>query len=229
MKYYIFLDDSGQLHKNYPDGDYFIYGGLLIKEGDFHGINKSYGNIVRKIKKEKGIKGEFKTVDMDIPTRRRLLRKISRYSCEQIFVTVNVRRLIRLNFGNKRDVVRFKDYVVRRLVDKLISDKKIPDECKLVELNIDNQNVAHSAKDSLEDHLFNFFNEENYYLIHQQFETTSFRTDFSVHFKDSKTNYLIQAADLLANTKFNSLHKDRRVRQSIIKTFKRGYTVVRLP
>src|SRR5690625_7200364 len=89
MKYYIFLDDSGQLHKNYPNGDHFIYGGLLMKESDFHGINKSYGNLIRKIKKEKGVEGEFKTVDMDVSTRRRILSRLSRYSCEQVFVTVN--------------------------------------------------------------------------------------------------------------------------------------------
>lgn len=229
MKYYIFLDDSGQLHYKYPHGNYFIYGGLLIKEQDLHGINKSYRNFIKNIKKQKGINGELKTVKMDIPTRRRMLKRLARYSCEQVFVTVNIRNLVRLNFDNKKDVVRYKNYVIRRLIDRLITTKKIPDSCELIELNIDNQNIAHSAKDSLEDHLINFFNEENYYLIHKQYDTTSFRTDFKVFYKDSKTNYLLQAADLLANTMFNALHSDTNKRKTITKLFKRGYTVVNLP
>src|SRR5690625_590662 len=196
-----------------------------MKESDFHGINKSYGNLIRKIKKEKGVEGEFKTVDMDVSTRRRILSRLSRYSCEQVFVTVNVRGLSRINFDNKKDVVRYKNYVVRRLVDRLIVNHKIPDDCSLVELHIDNQNVAHSSIDSLEDHLFHYFNESNHYLTHKQFDTTSFKTDFTVFFKDSSDNYLIQAADLLANTKFNVSHKDRMERGNLRKMFKKGYTV----
>lgn len=225
MKYYIFLDDSGQLHKNYPLGDYFIYAGLLIKERDLHGINKNYKDLVKKIKREKRVIGELKTVDMDIPTRRRLLKRIAKYSCEQLFVSVRVPSLIRLDFENKKDVVRFKNYVVRRLIDQVIKDGKIPNSCESIEINIDNQNIAHSAKDSLEDHLYNYFNQDNYYLVHKQYDTTSFRADFKVNFKDSETNYLIQAADLLANTEFNAIQSNPKIR----KIYKRGYTSVRLP
>ena len=162
---------------------------------------------------------------MDIPTRRRLLRKLSKFNCEQIFVTVNVKKIVRLDFNNKRDVARFKNYVIRRLVEKLIQDQKIPKNCSLIELNIDNQNIAHSARDSLEDHLFHYFNEDNYYFVHKIYDTTSFRADFAVYYKDSKTNYLIQAADLLANTKFHILHKNPKVRSML----KQGYTVLHLP
>lgn len=229
MKCYLFLDDSGQLHINYPEGDYFVYGGLLVKEKDFHGINKSYRNLIKNVKGEKGIKDELKTSNMDVSTRRRLLKMLSKYSCEQVFVTVKVPSLKRLNFENKRDVARFKNYMIRRLVDKLITTRKISPQCNSIELHIDNQNVAHSAKDSLEGHLYNFFNEENYYLVHHAFETTSFKTKFKVHFKDSETNYLIQAADLLANTMFNYLHGNQNVKKGIIKTFKSERTIINLP
>lgn len=228
MKYYIFLDDSGQLHKNYTQGNYFVYAGLLMKEKDVHGINYSYKNFVRKIKRQKGIEGELKTSMMDVATRRRLLKRLGKYSCEQIFVTVKVSDLVRLNFENKKDVVRFKNYMVRRLVERVIQRGKISKKCELIEINIDNQNIAHSAMDSLEDHLFNYFNQDNFYYVHKQFDTTSFRSDFEVNFRDSETNYLIQAADLLANSEFNALH-DRKQAPSIRKLYKRGYTCLRLP
>lgn len=226
MKYYIFLDDSGQLHKNYPLGDYFIYAGLLMKEKDFHGINKNYKNFVKGVKRQKGIKEELKTSNMDISTRRRFLKKLAKYSCEQIFVSVKVSSLNRLDFDNKKHVVRFKNYVVRRLIDQAITNKKISNQCELIDIYIDNQNVAHSALDSLEDHLFNYFNQDNFYYVHKKFDTTSFRSDFKVSFRDSETNYLIQAADLLANTEFNALQNEK---SSIRKIYKKGYTCVRLP
>lgn len=225
MEYYLFLDDSGQLHKNYPHGDFFVYGGLLVKESDFHGINQSYKRLVRKIKNEKQISGELKTNIMDSDTRRRLLNKLSKYSCEQIFISVYVPDLVRIDFRKKKDVVRYKNYIIRRLVEKLINSKKIPKSCDKIIINIDNQNVAHSSIDSLEDHLFNYFNEENYYQIHRKYDTTSFNADFTVSFKDSETNYLIQAADLLANTKKNFLEGN----ESMGRRLKVGYTALRLP
>lgn len=228
MKYFLFLDDSGQLHKNYPDGDFFIYGGLLVEESEFHGINKSYRNFIKRIRYEKGITGELKTSSMNIDTRRRLLKKINKYNCKKVFVHVKVSDLKRVNFDNKRDVARFKNYMVRRLVDEIISRKMLSNKCNMIELHIDNQNVAHSAKDSLEDHLYNYFNEENFYLVHKEFTTTSFKTKFKVYFKDSETNYLIQAADLLANTMFHYLHGDIDTQKGILKLM-RDKTVVILP
>ncbi|KKB33783.1 DUF3800 domain-containing protein [Bacillus thermotolerans] len=224
MKYYIFLDDSGQLHCNYKQNDYFVYGGLLVKESDFHGINASYKKMIRQVKKEKGIKGEFKTAQMDIKTRRRLLSKLRTYTCEQIFVSVKVSTLVRLDFSKKRDIVRYKNYLIKRLIEQLIQHGKLPKACTFAEIHIDNQNVAHSAKDSLQDYLFNIFNEDNYYLIHQQYQTTSFNCDFRVLFKDSSSNYLIQAADLLANTKCHILCGN-----TSDKLLKSGYTCVKLP
>lgn len=225
MKYYIFLDDSGQLHKNYPHGDYFVYAGLVIKESDFHRINYNYKNLVERIKREKGIKGELKTSVMDLSTRRRLLKRLASYSCHQIFASVRVSSLVRLDFEKKKDVVRYKNYVIRRLVEKVINNNQIPQSCEMIEINIDNQNIAHSSIDSLEDHLYNFFNEENHYLIHKQYDTTSFKSDFKVNYKDSKSNYLIQAADLLANTEFNASQGNPKIRN----IYKRGYTRLRLP
>jgi len=224
MKYYLILDDSGQLHSNYHL-DYFVYGGILVKEDDFHGINSSYRNFVKKVKREKKIQGELKTSHMDKSTRRRLLNKLKTYSFEQVFVTVKVSTLVRLNFDSKRDVVRYKNYILKRLVDRLINNGKLPQDCTFVEIHIDNQNIAHSAQDSLQDYLYNIFNENNHYHIHLEQNTTSFNCDFRVFYKDSASNYLVQAADLLANTKCKVIDGETSLRS----LFKNPYTVVKLP
>lgn len=229
MGYKLYIDDSGQLHTNYPNGDYFIYGCILIEESKFHGINQNYKKLVKRIRTRLQHQGELKTSHMNITTRRQLLKQLSKYNCQQGFVTVCVPKLERLDFSKKKDVVRYKNYMVRRLVEKLILDGKLPKNCDSIDIYIDNQNVAHSSLDDLEEHLINYFNEDNYYNVHKKFKTTSFRADIKVSYRDSKTNYMIQAADLLANTKFNSLHCDQDKRTSILNTFKEGYTILHLP
>lgn len=221
----MFLDDSGQLHPKYPHGDYFVYGGLLVQESDFHTVNTGYKKLVNIIKKEKKIQGELKTSMMDNGIRTRLLKGLAKLSGEQIFVTVKVSTLRRLDFSKKRDVVRYKNYIIKRLVQQLIDTGKLPQNCNFVEIHIDNQNVAHSAQDSLQDYLFNIFNEDNYYYIHRQYQQTTFQCDFRVLFKDSSTNYLIQAADLLANTKCHILDN----KPELVRLLKSSYTLVKLP
>nr|WP_269154344.1 DUF3800 domain-containing protein [Bacillus sonorensis] len=219
------MDDSGQLHPNYRKSDYFIYGGLLLKESDFHGVNRAYTDFMRQVKKDCGAKGEFKTTDMPYKIRRRVLNRLKKFNVEQVFVSVKISACVRLNFNSGKDVNRFKNYLVRRLIDKLISTKKIPKNCSLLDIHIDNQNVAHSAKDSLEEHLKNYFNEDDFYYVHKARDTTKFSCDFRVFYKDSSSHYLIQAADTLANTKWNILNGKQQLRRYL----KDGYTIVKLP
>ncbi|MGY3718740.1 DUF3800 domain-containing protein [Sutcliffiella cohnii] len=225
MKYYLFLDDSGQLHPNYPHSNYFVYGGLLVREDNFHKINTAYKKLVKLIKAEKKHKGELKTSHMDIPTRRRLLQALSKYDCQQVFVSTFIPRMKRLDFDRPKDVVRFKNYMVRRIVDRMVTSNTLKKDCSLLEIHIDNQNVAHSSLDGLEEHLCNFFNEDDYYNVHKTRDTTRFNSDFRVFFKDSQSNYLVQAADLLANTMCVAIDKKPKIR----KLLKSDYIYVSLP
>jgi len=225
MKYYLFLDDSGQLHSNFPHSNYFVYGGILVDEKNFHRINTAYKKLVRQIKKEKGLSTELKTSSMDKSTRRRLLAALSKYNCIQVFVSVHVPSLRRLNFEKTKDVVRFKNYMVRRLIDRLVTTGELNSTCSYLEIHIDNQNVAHSSVDGLEDHLYHFFNQHNFYDVHLERDTTKFNSEFKVFYKNSETNYLVQAADLLANTMCVSLDKNPKVRNLL----KPGYIYVDLP
>lgn len=70
-----------------------------------------------------------------------------------------------------------------------------------LQINIDNQNIAVSAKDSLEDYLHNTFNFDDYY-IKSNSRICKNNIKIKVQYKSSHTDYLIQAANLLANTKW---------------------------
>lgn len=224
MKYYLILDDSGQLHINYPHSNYFVYGGLLMKEADFHGINASYRSMVRTVKREKGWTGELKTSDMDIPTRRRLLKKIRGYTADQVFVCVEVPSLLRIDFDSSRDINRYKNYILRRLMDKLIEDKKIPIECSHIEMHIDNQNVAHSAKNDLVKYLYDHYHAARYNNAGTTATLNAINCDFTVKYKDSATHYLVQAADLLANTQTHILKNP-----SLISLLQGTHIILKLP
>ncbi|MED0852408.1 DUF3800 domain-containing protein [Bacillus altitudinis] len=225
MKYFLILDDSGQLHPNYPFSDIFVYGGILVKEKDYHGINTDYRKFINRIRKENDVTSELKTSIMKNSLRRRVLNKLKKYDFVQVFVSVKVSSLVRLDFSKSRRVTAFKNYMVRRLIDELMQKSILPKDCDCLNVYIDNQNVAHSSIDSLEDYLINYFNEDNMYNIHKEYTTTSFKSDFKVSYKDSSSNYLIQAADILANTKSHVLSGKSDLRRLL----KKGYTILKLP
>ncbi|GLF91034.1 hypothetical protein Saga11_22930 [Bacillus safensis] len=225
MKYFLILDDSGQLHPNYPFSDVFVYGGILVREKDYHGINADYTKFINRIRKEKDVTNELKTSMMKNSLRRRVLNKLKKYNFVQVFVSVKVSSLVRLDFSKSRRVTAFKNYMVRRLIDELMQKNILPKDCDCLNVYIDNQNVAHSSIDSLEDYLIHYFNEDNMYNIHKEYTTTSFKSDFKVSYKDSSSNYLIQAADILANTKSHVLCGKNDLRRFL----KKGYTILKLP
>ncbi|KIN49156.1 DUF3800 domain-containing protein [Bacillus subtilis] len=225
VRYFLVLDDSGQLHPNYPFSDVFVYGGILVREKDYHGINFDYTKFIDGIRKQMNITEELKTSMMKNNLRRRVLNKLKRYNFEQVFVGVKVSSLVRIDFADNRRVTTYKNYMIRRLIDELMQKGKIPDDCTCLNVHIDNQNVAHSSIDSLEGYLINYFNEDNLYNVHKEYTTTSFKCDFRVKYRDSSTSYMIQAADILANTKSHVLSGKTNLR----KLLKEGYTILKLP
>ena len=229
IKYYLFIDDSGQLHPNYPFSDIFVYGGLLMNEKVFHKFNKAYKNIIQQIKKEKNQSGELKTSSMDIGTRRRLLNYVKKQEgIVQIFVSVKVSSLLRLDFTLPKDVNRFKNYIVRRLIDQIKLQSNHLNNCTILDIYIDNQNVAHSAIDSLDGYLNNFYNENRYDHIGVAATTLSVTCDYKVYYRDSSHNYCIQAADLLANSYWQTF-RDENTRKGILTLLKEDKITLKLP
>ncbi|WP_284386161.1 hypothetical protein, partial [Bacillus safensis] len=108
MKYFLILDDSGQLHPSYPFSDVFVYGGILVREKDYHGINADYTKFINRIRKEKDVTNELKTSMMKNSLRRRVLNKLKKYNFVQVFVSVKVSSLVRLDFSKSRHVTAFK-------------------------------------------------------------------------------------------------------------------------
>ncbi|WP_261806151.1 DUF3800 domain-containing protein [Lapidilactobacillus luobeiensis] len=209
MEYFLCLDDSGAFNQMCTQGKYFVYGGLLMPMQNFHSINQAYGKYVDITKQRFQINGELKGKALSLKIRKKLLKVLDGYDCDEIFVTTQLPSLARLDFTNSRDILRYKNYMIMRLIEALIKHKRIPSDCDKLTIYIDNQNIANSAQDSLETYLNLRFNEDNYYYIHRISYTTFFQCEFLVKYRDSKYDAMIQAADILANTAHNSFNWTR--------------------
>ena len=76
-KLYIFLDESGLIHKNSSD-EYFIIGGFITE--DYTKLKRLYKNATLKIKKQKNIplKNELKASNMNKVDKRFILEEIQK-------------------------------------------------------------------------------------------------------------------------------------------------------
>lgn len=206
MNYYIYLDDSGNLTNKSKD-KFFVYGGMLIKEPDMQMLLNNYSALAIAIKNESPVQypEEVKGALLTNKHRRSLLSALKTNN-EQIFVVVKKDECTSGCLDNNQDTVRFGNFCISYLVQGLFMQGLLPN-CKSISIYIDEQNIAVSAKDSLEDYLHNSINLENYYKTKKSSITIKNMVKFLVMYRDSKVDYLIQAADILANTKWRKFER----------------------
>lgn len=159
---------------------------------------KALNNVKSKRKIDKKV--EMKASKMNHEVKRYLLSNLRR-NCSQAFIITNISKLRSEIFQNTLNTNRHKNFIISKMVEQLIVSGKVP-ECKSLELNIDNQNIAYNAIDNLEGYLHIMFNEDNLRYVEAYDEFGIDYINFSVKYRDSSKISLIQAADLLANTKY---------------------------
>ncbi|MFB8606246.1 DUF3800 domain-containing protein [Enterococcus casseliflavus] len=195
----IYIDDSGQLHTNYKS-DYFVYGGFWCETNKTNSIAGTYSKNMKIIYRTKG---EVKTDRMSDKHKRKILRRILKNHSEEvhpIFVATYI-PYITIDFSKKEAVQLHKNYILRRLIEDVISSIAATGE-KLEHVNIfiDNQSQTQVAnRDNLEKYIKNYFSGNGSYLL-KSFTTTD--ASISVSFLESKTYKAMQLADFFANTKY---------------------------
>lgn len=207
MKYYIYIDESGVLHPN-SSGDYFLFGGIAVTEENKSILEINYSNALLNIKSHKGIPKnlEMKASKMREDAKEYLLNNLRR-NCEQIFVVSNIRKLRQEVFQTTKNINRHKNYMITKMIEQLIISGRL-NECSEAELIIDNQNIAYNAMDNLESYLHITFNEDNYRYGDFYYDYDIDYIDFTVIYRDSRNDYLIQAADLISNTKYREYESE---------------------
>ena len=206
MKIYVYLDESGSIHKN-SETRYFAVGGYFSLEQDKLKIKAKYKKINLRMKKDKGISldTEIKSYDMTEEEKIKIFNKIQDIDTFQGCVKVFDKRAM------KKEIVDsniFFNYAVKVLInDCIIPALDLQNNNESVEfvISIDNRNIRVGELNNLETYLKTEFCIYDY--------------DFKITYYDSKTNYGIQLADLIVNTFYNK-YKDSTIVKNVIKELK---------
>lgn len=200
MKIYVYLDESGSIHKN-SNTKFFAVGGYFVLSNDKNKVTSLYKKINKAIKDSRNIplNKEIKSYDMTSNEKIEIFKSIQDintfYGCAKIFEKSSMKKeVIESNiFFNYAIKLLFKDCII-----PLLNLNQIHRDIDFI-ISVDNRNIRVGNLNSLESYLKTEFCLENF--------------GFKVTYYDSSTNYGIQLADLTVNTFYNSFKN-----KNIVKT-----------
>lgn len=186
---YLFLDESGNLHKNSPDR-FFVIGGIFTN--NYTDIKKSYVEINKELKEKLNMdfETELKGAYLNMEEKMDIVVKLGQMKGMYIVGIIVDKQKIGIEIER---IHLYYNYIIRKLLDYLIKIKliKIGKDDDLY-LNIDKSSMKIEDINSLQNYLRTHFNIEKKY----PFEIT-------VAYWDSKKNYMVQVADIMVNTMWN--------------------------
>lgn len=186
---YLFLDESGNLHKNSPDR-FFVIGGIFTN--NYTDIKKSYVEINKELKEKLNMdfEAELKAAYLNMEEKMDIVVKLGQMKGMYIVGIIVDKEKIGIEIER---IHLYYNYIIRKLLDYLIRIKliKIGKDDDLY-LNIDKSSMKIEDINSLQNYLRTHFNIEKNY----PFEIT-------VAYWDSKKNYMVQVADMMVNTMWN--------------------------
>lgn len=207
---YFAIDDSGKIDDQY---DYSFYGGLVFLNGsDRSNFIRKYSNVIKSIKcsycnQDKSVCSnncpEVKSHNINSKHRRQLLGLIKSELC--IATIINKSKISLIDIKNKKTKRRFLDYAIKRVVKSTllhllrlhIIDKN--DDIAII-LNIDNEsrstNGIYDLQQSIYTELFEGVHSNGYFFP----PIITGKLSVLVNYRDSRTSYDVQAADILAGT-----------------------------
>ena len=207
MKIYVYIDESGSIHKN-SKTRYFAVGGYFTF---FEGKNKIislYKKCNKNIKDKRNIdlKKEIKSYDMTDDEKIEIFKRV-----EEVKDFCGIAKVFDKKLMNKEIVESniFFNYAVKLLfsdcIIPLIDLKKINEKIEFI-TSVDNRNIKVGDLKNLENYLKTEFCLENF--------------DFKITYYNSATNYGVQLADLIVNTFYN-IHKNRSIVKKVIPSLRK--------
>lgn len=193
MNIYVYLDESGSIHKN-SKTKFFAVGGYFVFKEDKNKVTSTYKRINKSIKDERNIPldKEIKSYDMTDNEKVEIFKQTqdinSFCACTEVFDKCSMQKeIIESNiFFNYAVKLVFKDCIL-----PLLNLNEINNINFIV--SIDNRNIRVGDLKNLENYLKTEFCLENF--------------NFQITYYDSRTNFGVQLADLIVNTFYN-VYKD---------------------
>ena len=203
MNVYIYLDESGNIHKN-SSTQYFAIGGFLVCEQYKEKILKKYKKVNLKIKTAKKLNKDFelKGSNMEVEDKIKFFNAIQDIDT---FCGIGIVFDKAKMYKEISDANVFFNYGVKILIDDIIFplfDMSNSSEPIKFVIKIDNRNISVGNLKDLEKYLNTHFILEN--------------CEFCVSYSDSKMSYGIQLADLIVNT----VYMRKKNRSSVIEVLK---------
>ena len=211
---YFFFDDSGVLHKNNPVQK-FVYAGYVFNaRSELEIAKRKYRSLVKNIQTKLGITDEIKAFGLANKYKRALYNVLRDY--DSLSVVIDVSKIYDSILISSKSICRYKDYILKRVIKKkirsLIDQQKIsPDEEITLHIFIDEQLTStdgiYGLKETIKEELQHGIRNYDYGTFHNPL----FSKNVSVEVKycDSKSNYMIQACDILANRIFSSYRDNK--------------------
>ena len=215
MRLYVYLDESGSIHKN-SNTKYFAVGGYFTIEKYRLKITSLYKKINKLVKDERKIKIDKEIKSYDYLTKEKQLIFSSMENIPGFYGFSKVFDKEKMQKGIVDSNI-FYNYAVKLIFFDIIFPllKNYTDEQIEIKLLCDNRNVRVGDLKNLENYLNTEFCLNNYV--------------FSVSYYDSKTNFGIQLADLIVNTFYNYYANYKRVSTVIKGLNKSKYRVSLFP
>lgn len=215
MRLYVYLDESGSIHKN-SNTKYFAVGGYFTFEKYRLKITSLYKKINKLVKDERKIKIDKEIKSYGYLTKEKQLIFSSMENIPGFYGFSKVFDKEKMQKGIVDSNI-FYNYAVKLIFSDIIFPllKNYTDEQIEIKLLCDNRNVRVGDLKNLENYLNTEFCLNNYV--------------FSVSYYDSKTNFGIQLADLIVNTFYNYYANFKRVSKVIKGLNKSKYRVSLFP
>ena len=200
MKIFVYLDESGSIHKN-SKTKYFAVGGYISFEKNKNKIVSKYkkNNKIIKIENNYDLEKEVKSYEMTKKQKINIFKDIQEidkfYGCVKVFAKSYMKKEIYESniFFNYAVKLVFKDCIIPTIIN-------IKETINFI-VSVDNRNIRVGDLNNLENYLNTEFCLNNY--------------NFKIKYYDSATNYGIQLADLIVNTFYNS-YKDINIVNDVI-------------
>ncbi len=206
---FIYVDDSGVLHKKSKD-KVFVYGGYIFTSvNERADAERKYKALNKKISESLNTQEELKACILEHKHRNSLYKVLREY--HSFSLIVNIEKIYDYILEDKKAICRYKDFVLKVMIKTALSNLinlNMIDSDKPTKLiiQIDEQltssNGIYNLKQSIYEEFKHGIVNYNYNVKHNNLFSNTL--EVSVKYRDSKHNYLIQASDILANRIYNA-------------------------
>ena len=214
QKLYFFFDDSGVLHQNNPTQKFVYAGYVFSSRKEMENAKRKYRSLAKNIQAKLGVTGELKAFGLDNKHKRALYNVLKDY--ESLSVVVDIGRIYDKILSSPKSICRYKDYILKRVIKKKIRDlidqqKILPKDEITLRIFVDEQLTStdgiYGLKETIKEELQYGIRNYDYGTFHNPLFSKEVFVE--VQYCDSKSNYLIQACDILANRIFSSYRDNK--------------------